>query len=268
MGSPRPVNDYTNMQPKPAELVTLSTDADDHAHDYLQIVIGLKGTVEFDINGEGNYMVPGQGCIVTESSAHTFGGVNSPSDIFVLNLFADTEVNQLILSQISELLRNDHYFQLDNQMRQLINLLATEIASNPHDRLLGQSCTNTIVALLSRHIHTFQPQCRSYRLDIEAIDRYIRQHINRKITVAQLAGCVFLSESQFHHLFKLHTRLTPHQYVLSMRIEYAKTLLEQGGYTLSHVAHLAGFSGHSTFTHAFSRQVGVPPSQFRKSHSC
>lgn len=257
---------YGNMQPKPTELVTLSTDIDDHAHDYLQIVIGLQGTVEFDINGRGNRMVPGQGCIIAECSDHAFGGVNSPSDIFVLNLSADTEINQLILQQVSDLAQDDHYFQLDNQMCQLINLLAMEIESNPDNLLLSQSCNSTIVALLNKHIRIFQSESRSLRLDVDAIDSYIAQHISSKITVAQLAGTVFLSESQFHHLFKSHTGVTPHQYVLAKRVEYAKNLMEKGAFNLSHVAHLAGFSGHSTFTHAFSKQMGISPSRYRKSY--
>ena len=259
-------SDYSVCKPKPAELITLTTDIDDHAHDHLQIVIGIHGTVEFDINGNGNHILPGQGCIITESSDHAFGGVKSPSDIFVLNLVAQTETNKAILQEINELAHNNYYFQIDSQLRQLIKLLTTEIASHPDDYLLGQSCNNTIIALLNRHIQIFQSQKRSRRLDIEAIDRYIEQHINSMISVSQLAGSVFLSESQFHHQFKETTKLTPHQYVLQKRIEYAKNLMERGSFSLSHVAHLSGFSGHSTFTHAFSKQVGVSPSQYRKSY--
>ena len=144
------------VQPNPTELITLSTDIDGHTHDYLQIVIGLQGTVEFEINGSGNLMIPGQGCIITESSDHAFGGVNTPSDIVVLNLFANTEINQLILNQINELAWKGYYFQLDNQMRQLINMLAIEIKSNPSNLLLSQSCNNTIIALLNKHIEVFQ----------------------------------------------------------------------------------------------------------------
>jgi len=257
---------YSDIQPKPAELVTLSTDIDNHVHDYLQIVIGLQGVVEFDINGKGNHMVPGQGCIITERSEHSFRSVHSPSDILVLNLFADTEINQIILQQVNELAQNDYYFQLDNQMRQLINMLAMEIESNPDNFLLSQSCNNTIIALLNKHIQIFQSENRSCRLDIDAIDLYIEQHINSKISVSQLASCVYLSESQFHYLFKGHTGVTPHQYVLSKRVEYAKNSMEQGAFTLSHVAHMSGFSGHSTFTHAFSKQMGISPSQYRKSY--
>ncbi|MDG3087778.1 AraC family transcriptional regulator [Vibrio hannami] len=257
---------FSTMQPKPTELVTLSTNIDDHAHDYLQVVIGLQGTVEFDINGKGNYMAPGQGCIITESAEHAFGGVNSPSDIFVLNFYADTEINQLNLSRLNEMAQKDYYFQLDDQLRQLINLLAVEIESNPDNLLLSQSCNHTIIALLNQHIRIFQSDSRSYRLDMEAINRYIEKHIDRKISVAQLAGCVFLSESQFHHLFKESVGVTPHQYVLSKRVEYAKKLMEHGGYSLSHVAHMSGFAGHSTFTHAFSKLVGISPSKYRKNY--
>ncbi|MCQ1059327.1 helix-turn-helix domain-containing protein [Photobacterium sp. DNB23_23_1] len=259
---------YSNSskQPKPAELVTLSTHIDDHAHDHLQIVIGLQGIVEFDINGRGNYIVPGQGCIITELSKHSFGGVNFSSDILVLNLVADCEFNQYVLQQFNDKAYDDYYFQLDSQIQEIINRLVVEIASSPDDLWLGKSCSNTIIALLNKHMQIFQSEPRSYRLDIKAIEKYVEKHINHKITVAQLAGCVYLSESQFHYQFKAHTGLTPHQYVLSKRVQYAKQLIEQGGLTLSHVAHLSGFSGHSSLTHAFSKHLGTSPSRYRKQY--
>ena len=47
--------------PKPAELITLPSYMDCHEHAYTQIVIGLKGQVEFEVRGQGNIVGPGQG---------------------------------------------------------------------------------------------------------------------------------------------------------------------------------------------------------------
>jgi len=251
--------------PKPAELVTLPSYMDCHDHDYTQIVIGLKGQAEFDVNGVGSLIGPGQGCVVSAYTGHAFGGVIESSDILVLNLPEVTDNSPLLLSRLNELVRSDIYFQLDSQIRQLIQMLVMEMQTSPDDLLLSHACNDTILALLHRHISSLSSsEYREQRIDIEAIDRYIETHMSKKISVLQLAGSVFLGESQFHTLFKDQTGVTPHQYVLGKRIDAAKNLIEQGKFSLSHIADLTGFSGQSTFTHAFSRLQGLSPSQYKK----
>lgn len=250
--------------PLPAELVTLPSHMNCHDHEYTQVVIGLKGQAEFDVNGVGNLIGPGQGCVVTAFSDHAFGGVIGSSDILVLNLPEVTNDSPLLLSKLNELVRSDIYFQLDTQIRQLIQMLVVEMQSNPNDLLLSHACSDTILALLHRHVSTFSSDVREQRIDLDAIDRYIEKHITKKISVMQLAGSVFLGESQFHSLFKEQSGITPHQYVLNKRIDFAKALIEQGKFSLSHIADLTGFTGQSTFTHAFSRLQGLSPSQYKK----
>ncbi len=264
MASNKKLPSNPSPKPKPAELVTLPSYMDCHDHAYTQVVIGLKGQAEFDVNGAGNLIGPGQGCVVTASTGHAFGGVIGSSDILVLNLPQLTNDSPLMLSKLNELAHSDVFFQLDSQIRQLIQMLVTEMQTNPNDLLLSHACSDTILALLNRHTSTFSTDCRESRLDIDAIDRYIEMHLSKKISVLQLAGSVFLGESQFHTLFKSQTGVTPHQYVLNKRIDAAKAYIEQGKFSLSHIADLTGFTGQSTFTHAFSRLQGLSPSQYKK----
>lgn len=254
----------SEFAPKPAELVTLPNYMNSHDHDYSQVVIGLKGQAEFNVNGIGNLVKPGQGVVVTATTDHAFGGVNNNSDILVLNLPTLADDSPVLLQRLNHLSQSDVYFQLDNQIRQLIKMLVMEMEEHPQDLLLSRACNDTVLALLQRHSSTFQTSNRDARLDIDVVDRYITHHLRRKISVTQLAGSVFLGESQFHTLFKSQTGITPHQYVLNKRIDFAKELIEQGKYSLSHIADLAGFSGQSTFTHVFTRLHGFSPSQYKK----
>lgn len=136
--------------------------------------------------------------------------------------------------------------------------------ASPDDLLLSRACNDTVMALLHRHISALQVSRKESRFDLEAIDRYIERHISYKISVAQLAGSVFLGESQFHSLFKEQLGITPHQYVLNKRIDMAKQLIEKGHLSLGQMAELSGFSGQSTFAHAFLRLQGLSPSQYKK----
>lgn len=252
------------LSPKPAQLVTLPSYMECHTHDYTQVVIGLRGQAEFEVGGYGNMVGPGQGCVVTSGSGHAFGGVVGQSDILVLNMPVASQSDALMMQRLNELNQKETYFQLNNQIQKLIQMLVAEMHSSPDDLLLSRACSDTVVALLQRHMSAFEASRKESRFDIEAIDRYIEQHMNQRISVMQLAGSVFLGESQFHSLFKEQMGITPHQYVLGKRVDMAKQLIEQGNLTLGQVAEFTGFSGQSTFTHTFSRLQGISPSQYKK----
>ncbi|MDR9828236.1 AraC family transcriptional regulator [Vibrio sp. FNV 38] len=252
------------LEPAPAEVVTLPSFMNCHDHSYTQVVIGLNGKSEFEVAGIGNIVGPGQGCIVHSGEGHAFGSLLNPSDILVLNLPNSEDQDPLMLQKLNQLAKTELYFQLDRSVQQIIQLMTREMRDHPDDVLLRRACNDTVISLLHRHTEQFQVVDKSTRFDIELLNRYIDQHLGRKISVAQLAGSVFLSESQFHHLFKTQFKLTPHQYVLSRRVDKAKRLIEQGQFTVGQVAEIAGFSSQSAFAHAFSRLVGQTPSAYRK----
>ena len=252
------------LSPKPAELVTLPSYMECHAHNYTQIVISLKGQAEFEVNGCGNLLGPGQGCVVASGLRHSFGCVIGQSDILVLNMLLASLDDPLMLLQLNELNPSDVYFQLDHQIQKLIQTLVAEMHASPDDLLLSRACNTAVMALLHRHISSLSMVRKESRFDLGVIDRYIERHITHKISIGQLASCVFLGESQFHRLFKAQLGITPHQYVLGKRIDIAKRLIENSQLKLGQVAELSGFSGQSTFSHAFSRLQGISPSQYKK----
>ncbi len=256
--------DRESQLPRPAELITLPSYMECHDHSYTQIVIGLKGQAEFEVRGQGNLVGPGQGCVVTACSDHAFGGVINQSDILVLNMPKPTNNDPAMLDKINNLERSHLYFKLDSQIQKLIHMLVQEMRSNPDDLLLSRACNDTVIALMQRHISAFETSRKESRFDLEAIDRYIEQHLSHKISVAQLAGRVFLGESQFHSLFKDQMGITPHQYVLGKRIDMARELIKQGQLSLGQIAEFTGFSNQSTFTHTFTRLQGLSPSQYKK----
>jgi AraC-like DNA-binding protein len=249
---------------KPFEIMALPTEMAHHQHHYNQIVIGLNGRTEFDIAGQGNLVGPGQGCLVSAERDHAFGGRGSNA-ILVVNLPLRQEpVAPGQEERLAGLFDKPCYFQLAPPARQLVSVLSQEMRANPEDHLLGQACAHTLLCALHRHMAFPRRQPRAKRLNLEVIDAYIAQHLERKITVAQLAGCAFLGESQFHLLFKAQTGLSPYQYVLEKRLEQARRLLADSQHSLACIAQHCGFSSQSLFTQVFSSRFGLSPSRYRK----
>ncbi len=81
---------------------------------------------------------------------------------------------------------------------------------------------------------------------------------------SQLASEMLLSESQ---LFRKLKALTGHSiaiHIRSIRLHKGKEMLQNTDMTISEIAYETGFSDPSYFSRTFSKEFGVPPSEFRK----
>jgi AraC-like DNA-binding protein len=94
--------------------------------------------------------------------------------------------------------------------------------------------------------------------------RRMHGQIARAWTVNQLAKTAALSRSAFFDRFTRTVGLTPMDYLLAWRMAVAKNLLRRQELGLSEVAERVGYGSASTFSTAFSRHVGQPPSRFAR----
>ena len=86
----------------------------------------------------------------------------------------------------------------------------------------------------------------------------------RSWTVAQLAKKAALSRSAFFERFTRTVGLPPMEYLLAWRMAVAKDLLRRHDVGLAEVAERVGYGSASTFSTAFSRHVGQPPSRYAR----
>ena len=93
---------------------------------------------------------------------------------------------------------------------------------------------------------------------------FIHANFNRQIVLFELANLVELNEYHFCRMFKLSFAQTPQQYLMSIRIEYAKQALKTSTYSLAYIALMCGFANQSHFGRNFKQRVGVTPSSYRR----
>lgn len=83
-------------------------------------------------------------------------------------------------------------------------------------------------------------------------------------TVAQLAKEAALSRSAFFERFSRAVGMPPMEYLLAWRMALAKRLLQAQDLAIAEVAERVGYSSASTFSVAFTRHVGLPPTRYAK----
>ena len=86
----------------------------------------------------------------------------------------------------------------------------------------------------------------------------------RAWTVAELARKAALSRSAFFDRFTDAVGVPPMEYLLGWRMAIAKDLLRRREAGLAEVAERIGYGSASTFSTAFSRHVGQPPSRYAR----
>ena len=95
--------------------------------------------------------------------------------------------------------------------------------------------------------------------------REMHGNIARSWTIVQLAKTAALSRSAFFERFTRTVGLPPIEYLLAWRMAIAKDLLRRQDLGLAEVAERVGYGSASTFSTAFSRHVGQPPSRYASS---
>lgn len=100
---------------------------------------------------------------------------------------------------------------------------------------------------------------------IKAAEYYIKSHISEKILAKDVARHVNLSDVYFTSYFKLKTGINFRDYVIQIKMEYAKTLMEQHpDKTVSEVGAAIGYDDYRSFYRVFKQYTGVNPSDYLK----
>ncbi len=82
------------------------------------------------------------------------------------------------------------------------------------------------------------------------------------VTVAAMADQAAISKYHFIRLFERAFGATPHQYLLARRLDHAAQQLRAGVRSISDLHKECGFASLGSFSWAFKRAFGVPPSRF------
>ena len=96
---------------------------------------------------------------------------------------------------------------------------------------------------------------------------YIRQKYREDLSLQEVADHVHMSKNYFSEQFKRHTGLNFIDYVIRLRIHYAKHLLRTTGLKIYEVAAQSGFNSTKHFLKLFKREVGATPAEYRESQS-
>ncbi|WP_341785725.1 response regulator transcription factor [Jeotgalibacillus salarius] len=101
---------------------------------------------------------------------------------------------------------------------------------------------------------------------VQAGKDFIDRHINRQMTLKEVAEHIHLNPSYFSVIFKDQTGLTFSEYVTRKRIQKAKQLLLTTTMPVAEIAETAGYQTAKYFNKIFKEYEGLTPGKYRKNH--
>lgn len=101
---------------------------------------------------------------------------------------------------------------------------------------------------------------------VGTVKRYVREHIQEDIYIADIAKQVYLNEQYLMRLFKKTTGVSILEFITEERLWLAKELLVNTDYPINRVADTVGYGNYSYFTKIFKRNTGMTPQAFRQAN--
>lgn len=99
---------------------------------------------------------------------------------------------------------------------------------------------------------------------ITQVLKLIHSRWNEDISVPELAEQVHVSPNYLSRFFSRHIHMTITDYIGSIRIHHALTMLREDHCSVTDMALQAGFPNSSAFIRKFKQQFGVTPKQYAK----
>lgn len=121
-----------------------------------------------------------------------------------------------------------------------------------------------LLELIDILIRSNSPQGAWNPSEIMMAAAYIREHFQEEIDLEKCAANAHLSLSRFSHTFTEKIGISPHKFILSLRIDAAKEFLLYSSLNVNEVSETVGFPDSSYFSRLFRKYTGVSPSDYRK----
>ena len=106
----------------------------------------------------------------------------------------------------------------------------------------------------------------AYDRKIEAILRYLSEHLTEPVSIDDLAARFFISKYHMMRQFRAQTGYTIHGYLTGKRLMRARAMIAAGTPVLQ-ASEESGFGDYSAFLRAYRKQFGAAPNQEKRANT-
>ncbi len=211
-----------------------------HAHDHFQVLIGLSGVLEIEVEGRGAGIAAGEAQVVAPGDRHDFSAQRHGAVCLVL------DTTQPAWARCAERAPPG-----SPQLHSLARYLAQCMKQPQASALALQHGPALLLEAWSPSPSSSTATCRR-RIDWPLLADWARARWHQPLAVADLAEVACLSPSQFAQRCRDEQGMGAMQWLRSLRLAHAREL-RMGGMSVAETARRTGYRSPSALTAALRR---------------
>ena len=186
------------------------------------------------------------------------------TEVFWIHFTGSDVTNILRKNGISDDMRM-FYVGTSLEYERIFKKIILELQRSQYDY---EECINLLLREMLIMIH--RDTVREHRFKNEYLDaemelavQYFNERYNTEINIEAYARSKGMSVSWFIRNFKKYTGTTPMQFIVSIRMNNAQSLLERTECSVNEIARIVGYDNPLYFSRLFHKTKGISPSQYR-----
>ena len=237
-----------------------------HYHEEIEIVYVIEGEILIIIDSEEVALSRGDICIIMPGQIHSFVS-NCYNKVYIMKLFANTDVCEIRLASNKFDKDNDNYFEFKRYIE--------EIAFEDSSRENGYELA---VNILSRQILLFIIRKLEYKKAdklkikknnnsielLNAVNDFLDEHYNEKFSLEDIAKQCGFSKCYFSRYFKGVTKVGFWEYLIVFKLEKAIFIIKNTDENITDIALSCGFNNLRSFNRAFKKYYNCTPKEYRR----
>lgn len=212
-----------------------------HSHSHFQVLLGLDGVLELEVEGRGRRVGAGDGLVIAPGDRHDFESARG--------------ARCLVLDSADNTWARLHAHAPPPDVLPLANYLARACElGRPRARQFGPGL------LLEAWAPAGAPRRSRRGIDWTALQVWALQALARPVTAAELAARVHLSTAQFNERCRAELGTSPMAWLRELRLAQARQMRAQG-LPVSEVARRCAYRSPSALTAALRRSDMASPAK-------
>ncbi|MBZ4645415.1 MAG: transcriptional regulator, AraC family [Clostridia bacterium] len=253
-----------------------------NVHDHFEMVYIKRGNAIFQISGQDVHLGPNDIVIIKPYQPHKFIVKSQSGCEFIVLRFKfrnqhDDEYSDISLNDFIEFVKNKEsgpFITLKvSRKNDIVYVMNRILREKEKQDLWGDFLSYLLImelfVLISRALKMeWEESIKNKSLKVKELmqiaKEYMEKNYEKDLTLTDVARYIFLSQSYFAHAFKEEFDISPKSYLLKVRVEKSKELLEKTDLKVSDVALSVGFSSQQRYNDIFKKYVGMTPLKYKK----
>lgn len=229
-----------------------------HLHSEVEIVVLFSGTAEAHVAGKTYTLFPGDAALVFPNMVHSYYAAE-PLHVGKF-IFSPTTIPELNSTFLTTMPLCPYVSDVPG-----LSAIAADILSEYHrsSPIVKRAYLSLLTGKLLEHCE-LEKHTHARRDTVDSILTYCQAHFRSEITLQTLSETLGISKSHLSHIFADKIKMDFRNYLNTLRINHAYTLLADTDLSMSEIAEACGFSGLRTFDRAFLLHNGISPTAYKK----